>query len=216
MYGDGYSEVDWGVTHYDEEDTVIDTYKLGDKVQLLDGSIGYINTNKTYGNSYNIIGPYRLWSRNNVNGDDLTLVQEADGSRFETGDAVIKANSCRIPSMKSNRALGYIVETNSCRGSSLPYDSVNVMFSDSEVHTIKRSRLIKMHEVTIDGTKGDEVFNSHIDNLIDAIGTSFLNGDVLKVQSAGDKVTSYHLVVHNDKFRTLTEVYISNGFTSNK
>lgn len=215
MYGDSYSEIDWGVVDYEMEDTVIDTYKVGDKVQLEDGSIGYINGNKTSNNNYNVIGPYRLWTLNNVDGDSLTLVQEVQEDRFIVGDAVTKSNRCRIALMPSPRALGYIVETSSCRGSNLTQETVSVMFDDSEVYNVKRAGLVKVHEVTIDGSKDDDVYHEHIDKLIDNIGTVFVNGDILKVKSAVDKVTSYHCVIHNDKFRTLSEVSISNGFTGN-
>jgi len=212
MYNDGYSDIDWGMVEYDEEDTVIDTYKVGDKVQLDDGSIGYINTNRMSNNTYNIIGPYRLWSKNNVDGDSLTLIQEVQPNRLEEGDAVVKANKCRIPQMPSKRALGYIVETSSSRGSDLTPDQVSVMFDDAEVFKVKRSDLVKTHEVVIDGCKSDEKYNAQINSLIDNIGEAFLNGELLKVKSAGDNSTSYHLVVHNDKFRTLSEVHIKNGF----
>ncbi len=213
MYSDSYIDIDWGmVEHDEEEDTVIDTYKVGDKVQLDDGSIGYINTNRMSNNTYSIIGPYRLWSKNNVDGDSLTLIQETQTNRLEEGDAVVKANKCRIPQMPSKRALGYIVETSSSRASDLTPDQVSVMFDDAEVFKLKRSDLVKMHEVTIGGCIGDEKYSQYIDNLIDKIGDAFLNGELLKVKSAGDSGITYHLVVHNDKFRTLSEVYIENGF----
>lgn len=214
MYNDRYLDVDWGIVDFEEEDTVIENYKLGDKVQLETGAIGYINTNRKHNNTYDIIGPYRLWTVNGVDGDSLTLVQEADvhPTKFEVGDPVLKAHRCRLPNMKSNRNLGYIVETSTCRGSAVSKGLIKVMFDDSEVHEVDTSSVIKTHEVTIDGEKGNEVYAEHIDNLIDSIGTLFFNGEVLKIKSAKDNITSYHTVIHNDKFRTLSEVYISNGF----
>ncbi len=214
MYNDRYLDVDWAMIDDEEEDTVIDTYKRGDKVQLDDGSIGYIHSNRMSSNSYNIIGPYRLWCKNNVDGDSLTLIQEVQTDRLIVGDPVVKANKCRIPRLSSKRKLGYIVEASLCKGSQLTSDVVSVMFDDAEVYNIRRSDLIKVHEATVGGCIGDEKYEEQFDNLIDAIGTGFLNGEILKVKSAGDNVTSYHLVVHNDKFKTLSEVYISNEFIS--
>jgi hypothetical protein len=214
MYNNNYSEIDWALADQEiGEDTVLETYSIGDKVQLPDGSIGYVNTNRMSNNMYNIIGPYRLWTKNHIDGDDLILIQEVNIDKHAIGDPVVKSSVCRIPNMKSNRRLGYIVETSNCRGSTLSDEVVSVMFDDSEVHTIRLAGLIKTHEITIPGKKSDKVYSEHIDNLIDKIGTFFSNGEILKVKSAEDKVTSYHMVVHNDKFRTLTEVYISNGFS---
>ena len=210
-----YSDVDWGMVddYYDkEEDTVLDIFKKGDRVQLSDGAIGIINNNKTYNNMYTIIGPYRQWSRSNVKADDIMLLQEHDPSRIKVGDPILKAHKCRIPTVPSKRLLGYVVEDRTVPASNLIHNTISVMFDDCEEHIVNTCDVIKVHEIKINNSLDDLKFLSKIDMLIDGIGTKFLNGEVIQVESVPDKNKIYYAVVHNNNFKTFTEVYIENGF----
>lgn len=217
MYGHGYDDVDWGVVNAlndEEEDTVLNIYRRGDKVKMSNGFIGYVNSNKMTGNKYNVIGPFRLWSKNNVDADFLTLIQEVKLSNFIVGSAVLKSNRCRITTMKKNRLLGYVVEDSASKGSNLAKDTVSIMFDDNEVHDVDKSNLIYIHEVSIVGAYGDATYMDFLDKSIDEIGIKYLNGEIIQITTGDNTGPVYYSVIHNDIFKTLSEVPISNEWTN--